>query len=123
MRSGTHVLALVLVGLGCGGCLLFLEMEGLNVLAWPSRQSSEMPEQTNQLKLELTRARIMNEQLKARVAELSSTPSPTLEPVPPSLAAWSEYTPPVEWKPAASAAEQAARDRVLYGGGLGDTVL
>jgi FkbM family methyltransferase len=75
MRSGTHVFALVLVG--CGGFLLFLEMEGLNVLAWPSRQSSEMPEQTNQLKLELTRARIMNEQLKTRVAELSATPSPT----------------------------------------------
>ena len=60
VRSGsTHVFALVLVG--CGGFLLFLEMEGLSRWASPSSQSSDMLGQIDQLKLELTRARIHHE--------------------------------------------------------------
>ena len=81
-RSGTHVFALVL--LGCGGFLLFLEMEGIQFLG----RSSDAAARIGYLHAQLDE---LNRTLSRRIAELAPIAPPT-----PPMGAPAIIKPPIE---------------------------
>ena len=111
VRSGTHVLALVLVG--CGGCLLFLEMEGIQFLG----RSSDAVARIGYLHAQLDE---LNRTLSRRIAELAPIPPPATPPMgapaiikPPIEEEEQEEQPPVNGED--QYRSQAGQDKLVLG--------